>query len=421
MSVIERIFRAAVVTPALAVFDLPRRRRPRPDGNLNPMPYTAFDALQEGRATLWQRLGNARRAGKLSAGFLVRRGALYGWQAAREVVSPLRVTARLLRAVLETRVERALALVPEIVRPEVGTVHVVDCGAAGEYHPIWDHFGNAITIHMFEPEKKAFEQLTREYAQNPKVRIYETVLASGPGELTLNVFRWPRGSSIYRPNDSYVPDTFARRHYEVVNQVTFPAKPLSEVLRGVDVSFLKADVEGAELEIIRGAEALLPGCVGLELEIWFSRNVLAGAPTAAEVIAYCQAQGFTLALVDTPRHWHYLLPGRAYESKGWVGQTDTLFLRMPHDVVELVRSGAWPRGKLAVAASIYLVYRSYEFAFKLIELAVRAGVLKADDPVATRTLEAVRRLSGGDRLVTYSTLRRWLTRVEGTDPYSTLS
>lgn len=418
MKVLERAFEVVVARPVLAIFDLPVRRAER--GNLNKMPYTAHDIVRNDMPSLGERMTARRQKGELTVGFIARWAVLSTLRTLRTWLSPLRFLSRVLGKALEEREKRALSLIPEILGADVATVHVVDCGAAGTYHAIWNHFAQKITIHMFEPEEKAFEALCRDFRDEPRLRIYNTLLASKAGPLTLNLYLWPRASSIYRPNQAFVEQTYLRRHYEVVSQVTFPARPLADVLNATDLSFLKADVEGAEMEILRGADRLLDGCVGLELELWYSRNVFDDVPLASDVIAFCQERGFTLVTVNTPRLWHYGLPHPEMESRGFVGQGDTLFVRVPHAVVDLVLSGQWPRQKLAVAACIYLAYGHYEFAYKLIELAMAAGLLRPTDRVAVTTIEAVRRFSGRDRLVTYRTLKGWLHRVNGVDPYRTL-
>lgn len=423
MRAVRQMAGRAIRKGLLFLFDVPSPWATDGHNNLHRIPYTARDLPQSDPPSLLERLRNVRRRRRYWPLYVLKQVTSMVFMRMKTMgrnLSPRYLAARAVGIVVEERASRALSLLPEILSNEIPEVDVVDCGAAENYNPIWDHLGPKVRIHMFEPEPGALKKLLRDYGDDPRLRIHNTLVSSKAQPLILNVYLWPRGSSIFAPNRRFVDQTYMQRHFELVARETFPAAPLADVLDGVDVSFVKADVEGAELEVLRGAEKLLPGCVGVELEIWYNRHILDGGPLCTDVIRFCHDHGFSLIWINTPRVWHFLLPSPDLESKGFAGQGDALFFRMPHDVVDLVARGLWRREKLAIAACIYLVYGHYEFAFHLMELAVSARLLAPEDRVVACTRECVRLFAGHERLLSYQKLKAALHWLEGSDPNASL-
>ena len=62
------------------------------------------------------------------------------------------------------------------------------------------------------------------------------------------------------------------------------------------------DVQGAELDVLRGAGVLLESCQSIELE-YSDYEVYLSAPPAREVVLFLEDNGF-VQLLDTPRQFH---------------------------------------------------------------------------------------------------------------------
>jgi hypothetical protein len=69
-----------------------------------------------------------------------------------------------------------------------------------------------------------------------------------------------------------------------------------------DVRFIKIDVQGAELDVLRGCGPVLNGCLGLEVEVQFV-PLYRGAPPFADIDAYLRGQGFTLWRLGQLTHY----------------------------------------------------------------------------------------------------------------------
>jgi len=79
---------------------------------------------------------------------------------------------------------------------------------------------------------------------------------------------------------------------------------------------IKLDLQGFELEALRGAEALLPGVRAVLCEVSFA-NLYEGQPLGDEVMDWMQARGFRAEGMYSP--W--------FDRAGAIISADALFLR----------------------------------------------------------------------------------------------
>jgi hypothetical protein len=106
----------------------------------------------------------------------------------------------------------------------------------------------------------------------------------------------PGSSSLYPPDTELLDrrdglGAMAPRGTEPLATTTLAAWAREAGVEAVDV--LKLDVQGAELDILRGAGALLDGVRALDLEVEFA-PLYRGQPLFADVDAYLRERGFSL-------------------------------------------------------------------------------------------------------------------------------
>lgn len=87
---------------------------------------------------------------------------------------------------------------------------------------------------------------------------------------------------------------------------------------------IKLDLQGYELEAMKGAKRSLASAQALLLEVSFLR-LQAGTPIAHEVIGFAHEHGFVI--YDIPELWHRPLDGA-------LAQGDVLFLREDHPLLQ---------------------------------------------------------------------------------------
>jgi FkbM family methyltransferase len=106
----------------------------------------------------------------------------------------------------------------------------------------------------FEPLPDLFALLGAKYANVPTVRLHELALSDAPGETTFqHVVTNPAYSGLKRRR-------YDRPNEQVV-EITVKVARLDDVLpSGFDIRLVKIDVEGAELQVLRGGTGMLCRC-----------------------------------------------------------------------------------------------------------------------------------------------------------------
>jgi FkbM family methyltransferase len=180
---------------------------------------------------------------------------------------------------------------------------VLDVGAhEGWFFHCWKDWCPAAVIHAFEPAPEAFANVTRHYGGQPDITINNVGVASVPGSLELNVMSESAVSnSFLRP----VEATWDEVQYRTgtITTRTVPVTTLDAYCRekNIDAVYLiKIDVQGFELEVLKGAEQTLAitDYVFVESAI---RPLYEGAPRFTDVYTYLDRHGFHLIGM---RAWH---------------------------------------------------------------------------------------------------------------------
>ncbi len=115
------------------------------------------------------------------------------------------------------------------------------------YAPKGEHYA-------FEPLPGFFKGLLQEYGHNPNVHLYETALSDVSGETTFqHVVSNPAMSGLKIRNYP--------RLDEKIQNITVATETLDNIIPAIrNINFIKIDVEGAELQVLRGAINTINRC-----------------------------------------------------------------------------------------------------------------------------------------------------------------
>lgn len=158
-------------------------------------------------------------------------------------------------------------------------------------------------IISFEPLSRAFVLLESASALDPDWECVRLALGATTGKKSLNVAR-NLASSSFLPMDRGLPEAEPRLAYigrEECSVSTLDALA-ADLFRARERLYLKLDVQGFELEVLRGAEATLDRVLALEAELSLTM-VYEGAPLMDEVVAYLAERDYAL-LQTEPAYVH---------------------------------------------------------------------------------------------------------------------
>jgi FkbM family methyltransferase len=209
-----------------------------------------------------------------------------------------------------------------------GVDTVLDVGANyGHYAAGLRAQGFAGRIVSFEPVAAAFAGLSQRASSDPNWQCYELALGDEDAERTIHVSADTTSSSLLTPAEAY---TEASPRLSFVREETVPTATL-DGLRGRlfdagDSLFLKLDVQGFELEVLKGAERTLGQAVGLECELSLAL-VYEGQALFSDVISHLADRGFQLRALD---------PVFLHAVTGELLQLDGLFTRGREELTDAV-------------------------------------------------------------------------------------
>ena len=138
---------------------------------------------------------------------------------------------------------------------------------------------------LVEPLEEYRPFLEAVTARRPRARYAAVAAAARHGEVTLNVHADLVGSSLLRETEGAATDGVGR---------VLPARTIDELCRAHALRgphLLKIDVQGAELEVLEGAGAVLGETDYVLLEVSLFRFFV-GGPDVADVIAFMRSRGF---------------------------------------------------------------------------------------------------------------------------------
>lgn len=246
---------------------------------------------------------------------------------------------------------------------------------------------------LFEPHAQRAEELRRGLAGD--VRVFQTALSSHGGERTLYVTNVPTGSSLLPPGSDAAMTLTEPSYFFPVEEQRIRTRRLEDVLGETGLTrldFMKADVQGAELEILQGlGERLGQTLLGVELEVGFPGGYI-GQPGFGALDEHLHALGLELLDLRLARIHRFVsdsyshLPEKVF---GVHADSSSLSKRIwEADVLYFVKPDALLKvGDVAGIRRLAVLYCAYGFyteAYHLFDRACRGKIISPEETVRLR-------------------------------------
>jgi FkbM family methyltransferase len=153
------------------------------------------------------------------------------------------------------------------------------------------HYQN-LPIYIFEPIKSHFETIETSKWRNTNWVLFNKAVGSSSGTSTINVAKRSTASSLLQldnKNSVAYQDVLQLQNTETIQITTID----TEVASNLYVEVMKLDVQGFELEVLKGAINTLPRTKVVVLEV-NNHGGFVGAPTYYELDEFLRQQGFLL-------------------------------------------------------------------------------------------------------------------------------
>jgi FkbM family methyltransferase len=282
-------------------------------------------------------------------------------------------------------------------------LRVVDVGASGGPQSRWHDLDCNLLEILFEPDPRESERL-KERLGDRRI-VLNSALSDHPGNLEFHMYRDQRASSVYKPDlnllgryyvdrdgADLVDDRYGNRRmldigkFDILKTVTIVADTLDNQLSAagvMDVDFIKLDVQGHELPVLRGGRGALSNAIGVEVEVEFL-PVYKGQPVFHQVDAFLMSCGFEL--YDLRRTFRNRCGQRIYgDRKGQLLWADALYMRSPE---KLLREIDVTPQKIMRTASVFLAYHYPDLVSTLRDLAFSGMHINADEAMRLHKLVA---------------------------------
>jgi len=253
--------------------------------------------------------------------------------------------------------------IQSVLSVPIPNIHVLDIGAMAEGE---DRYAGLINqglarVTGFEPNPVQWQILS---ARKGPYRYLPYCLGDGR-PATIYVTRYPGCTSLYEP-DPAVINLFTAigseegGNFNVVQTLTIDTHRLDDIPDLGPAGFIKLDVQGAELTVLRHGTNLLKSTLVIESEIEFL-PLYKNQPLFGEVSTFLAAQGFVLhKLIDLSGRClrPIIYSNNRYAPISQLIWADAVFVRDFSDLSRFVDAEL-----LQSAAILHDVYFSYDLAF----------------------------------------------------------
>jgi FkbM family methyltransferase len=213
------------------------------------------------------------------------------------------------------------------------TLSLLDVGAANGAYDRWSAFQKFINYFGVEPDSRSSKSVIKSNSSSSynSESLITHALWHSKGEVTLNLCRKPMASSIYEPNRQFINLFPEPERNDIVDTIMLPSETVDRVAQQANVNFdvIKLDVQGAELDVLKGATNSLAQTLAIDIEVEFC-ELYKDQPLFDQIFSFLRKSG--LEFIDFT--YIYRWSPDSFNGLGQTTFSDALFMRAPEKVAE---------------------------------------------------------------------------------------
>lgn len=177
------------------------------------------------------------------------------------------------------------------------SLNCFDIGGANDLQPHWKKIQEFATFYIFEPDLRSYNELKSKNQNNNNFKFYNCALGQFNETRPFYLYNEKTGSTMYKFKKNHIPD-YSNKYIYPINEIKIKTISLDSFINEHEINYIdviKLDVQGAELEILKGLsdENIWNKIFCVELEVNF-QDVYEGSSTFEEVKSFFVEKDFVL-------------------------------------------------------------------------------------------------------------------------------
>lgn len=251
---------------------------------------------------------------------------------------------------------------------------VIDIGARGGFEGHWNFYKDHINLIGFEADKIESNRLNNKFVSSNK-KFYPVILGDKIEKRKFYQTTHLPSSGFYKPDINFwkrFPDykNLTVKNTSMVETTTLDSFLKKEGIPSVD--FIKIDVEGAEMDILKGAKGVLSNSVlGISIEVEFL-PVHEKQAVFSEIDQFLNKFGFKLYDLFLNRHARKVLSGQVYNEipgrtdHGQVLWGQAVYFKDPIADSLKAKKSFWTKDKILKLASLFEIVNLNDCSIELL-------------------------------------------------------
>ena len=257
----------------------------------------------------------------------------------------------------------------------------IDVGGAVNLQPHFNKLIGNAEFYIFEPDKRSYDDLVstvNRYSHPLDFHYFNKALSGNGGKRTLYLTNSPTGSSILEIKEDASFHSKDSNYFYPMKKVEIETFTLSAILNIESINIIdsiKLDVQGAELEIIRGIDDdRLNSLNSIEMEIGMHENYI-NQTTFCETLNFMKEKGFGLFDIRVSRSCiPNLVDNISYQKKYFdthenspsissrIWEVDAIFFREP----SWIKTSQISKERILRIIAMYCVYNFFAEAIQVL-------------------------------------------------------